>query len=174
MLNTQGADQQIRQVCEQFSVAAAAAAAGVFNRGGSSESGVIGTASALPSCSRGSCKPRFLPSPRLRPPRGAGRAGPHANSQGAGAQVHQVFLNFANRDCVSKPRGFRPQDFQKGKTPKPARRRTRARERALAASPPGPRPARLCPTRLAPFFPSEIRPLRRGAAGPPTQPPRRG
>lgn len=125
-----------------------------------------------------SLQPRVLQaslSPLAAPSASQGRrAGPHANSQGAGAQVHQVFLNFANRGSVSKPRGLRPQDFQKGKTPKPARRRTRARERALAASPPGPRPARLCPTRLAPLFPSEIRPLRRGAAAPPTQPPRRG
>ncbi len=107
-----------------MSVAAAAAAAGVFNRGGSS--GAEGSAQQR-LCLLAAEGPASLASSARRASASQGRrAGPHANSQGAGARVHQVFLNFANRGSVSKPRGLRPQDFQKGKTPKPARRRTRA------------------------------------------------
>ena len=104
-------------MCEQFLVFVAAVA-GVFNGGGSSQRRVIGTHAALPSCSRRVLQAPFLCSQRLQRPSQGRRARLNANSQNTVVQVHQVFLNFANRSSRSMPRGLRPRDFPKGKTQK--------------------------------------------------------
>lgn len=97
----------------------------VFIRGRSSEqSAMMGTQAALPSCSRRVLQTALSLLSEASASQGR-RSRLNANSQCTVAQVHQVFLNFANRSSLFMSHGFKTMRFSQRKNlPKNSRRGT--------------------------------------------------
>lgn len=134
-------------------------------------SAVISTQTTLPSCSQRVLQAALSLLSKASVSQWR-RARLYANLQYTVAQVHQVFLNFANRCSLFLPRSLRPRDFPKGKTQKTAGAGREQLEQVLADSPPaGLLPSPLCPTRFAPFS-AKLCPLLPGIARPPIRSPR--